>query len=339
MRCHPDPATGLPRLALAHLPTPLEPAPRLAARLGLQSLALKREDLTGVAMGGNKLRQIDFILAASVLAGADTLVTTASSQSNFCRALAGACARMGLGCHLLLRAAGGSALGGNLLLDVVFGATLSWTDATDPWDPLIRAELDAIMARLRQEGRRPFLVQLPGETAALGTAAWASGAFELARDFEGLDQPPDTLVVACGSGLTAAGLALGLKRLGHRTRVAGISVQQPASRLLPWMLEATDRARALLGWDTRLHASDLTVTDDQVRPGYGMSSAASVEAVRLAGREAGLVLDPIYTGKALAGLAALARAGETTHAAFLCSGGAPGLFHHAAEFAALAVSA
>ena len=327
-----DPATGLPRLPLARLPTPYEPAPRLATALGIAELWVKREDLTGVALGGNKLRQIDFILAAAGQAGAGAIVTTAGSQSNFCRAIAGACAATGLSCHLLLRRSGGGARQGNLLLDDIFGAQIEWTDATDPWDPAIRAQLDAIVARHRRD--RPFVVQLTGETAPLGVTAWVSGAAEL---MAGFGTPPDTLVVACGSGLTAAGLALGFKRAGCPTRVLGVSVQQPAARLTPWMLEVAARAAELIGASTRLLAADITITDDQVAPGYGQPSPRSVEAVRLAGRMAGLVLDPVYTGKAMAGLIAACRTGLVppgSRVAFLHSGGTPGLFHHAAAFAA-----
>ncbi len=330
-----DLATGLPRLRLAHLPTPLTPAPRLADQLGLSSLVVKREDMTGVAFGGNKLRQIDFILAEALAAGADTIVTTASSQSNFCRAMAGACAATGLACHLLLRRAGGHALQGNLLLDIIFGATVEWIDETDPWSPAIATSLHRAVERLGAEGRRPQLVQLPGATAALAAAGWVSGGAELADDFARLGRAPDALVVACGSGLTAAGLALGLKHAGLPTRVIGISVQQPAARLLPWVLDVAERAAHLIGIPTRLDASDLLLTDDQVAPGYGRPSPASLAAVRLAGRHAGLVLDPVYTGKAMAGLIGAIGSDLPRGAsvAFLHSGGTPGLFQHAQAFA------
>lgn len=324
-------AGSLPRLPLGHWPTPLDPAPALAARLGLGTLHIKREDLAGMAMGGNKLRQIELILGAAQAAGADTLVTTASSQSNFCRAIAGACAASGMGCHLLLRRAGGQVPGGNLLLDHLFGAAIHWTDATDPWDPMIAAELDALCGRLRMEGARPLPVQLPGATAGLAAAAWAMGAAELLT----AGTEPDMVVVACGSGLTAAGLALGLKRAGSRTRVLAVSVQQPVARLLPWMIEAASRAAALLGPGPVIDAADLTVTDDQVAPGYGLPSPASITAVRLAGRTQGMVLDPVYTGKAMAGLVAGCAAGSVqpgSRVVFLHSGGAPSLFLHAGAF-------
>jgi 1-aminocyclopropane-1-carboxylate deaminase/D-cysteine desulfhydrase-like pyridoxal-dependent ACC family enzyme len=318
-----DPVTGLERLALARLPTPMEPAPRLAAALGLASLAVKREDLTGVAFGGNKLRQIDYLLAEAEAQGADTVLTTAAAQSNFCRALAGAAAVRGLRCALLLRAGAGTAPVGNLLLDRLFGAEIAFTDATDPWDPAIGIALEAMAGSLRARGRRPWVIQLPGASAALAAAAWAGAAPEFAVDFAALDPPPQVLALACGSGLTLAGLALGFARFGVATRLLGVSVQQPAARLGPWVAEAIGRAAALLGWDAAGAMARVTITDDQVAPGYGRPSEASLRAVLLAARSAGLVLDPVYTGKALAGLA---EAAPGAHAAFLHSGGTPTVF-------------
>ncbi|HYZ61351.1 MAG TPA: pyridoxal-phosphate dependent enzyme, partial [Acetobacteraceae bacterium] len=197
--------------------------------------------------------------------------------------------------------------------------------------------LERALDALREAGKRPYLVQLPGETAALGAAGWVSGAFELAEDFARLDRVPDALVVACGSGLTLAGLALGFRRAGLPTRVIGVSVQQPAARVLEWVLEVAGRAGALLGPGPALGREDLVVTDEQIPPGYGQPSPASLEAVRRAGREAGIVLDPVYTGKAMAGLDEAVRTGRVARGGsvvFLHSGGLPGLFHHAAAFAA-----
>jgi 1-aminocyclopropane-1-carboxylate deaminase/D-cysteine desulfhydrase-like pyridoxal-dependent ACC family enzyme len=310
-------------------PTPLDAAPRLAAALGLGALWIKREDLAGTAFGGNKLRQIALILDEARQAGADTVITTAASQSNFCRALSGAAARAGLACHLLLRRAGGTALQGNLLLDHVFGATIHWTDVTDPWDPAIETELDAVAERVRQAGGTPHLVRLPGRTAPLAASAWAHGAAELAADLAAVDARPHAVVVACGSALTACGLALGLPRAGVAASVLGVSVQQPVTRLRPWCDDVIARTATLLGWANPVH--HLMLTDDQIAPGYGRASEASRKAVLLAGRSEGLVLDPVYSGKALAGLAAavgalVPRGGS---AVLIHSGGAPGLFLHA----------
>lgn len=330
-----DPTTGLRRFSLALLPTPLEEAPRLAAALGVGRLWIKREDLSGVALGGNKLRQLDFILADVLAHDADTIVTTAGSQSNFCRALAGAAAKLGLACRLHLRAAGGRAPEGNLLLDRLFGAEVSFTDRTDPWDPAIRAELDAIVDDLKYLGRRPHVVQLTGESAALGVAGWVSGAAELARDFERTGDTPNVVAVACGSGLTLAGLALGFKQLGVETRAVGFSVQQPAGRLTPWVVDAAAQSAQLLGLSAHLRPEDFLVLDDGIGPGYGIPSPAAVEAVALAARTEGLVFDPVYTGKALAGVRRHTPKILAADASvlFLHSGGTPGLFANAAAFA------
>lgn len=325
-------AAGLPRIPLADLPTPYQPAPRLAAAAGLRELWIKREDSSGPALGGNKIRQIELILGAAEAAGADTVITTAASQSNFCRALAGCAARAGFSCRLLLRSAGGTAPVGNLLLMRLFGAEISFTDATDPWHPDVRASLDAIAEDVRAEGGRPFVVQLPGETAPLAAAAWALAGAELARDFSRAGQVPDILAVAAGSALTLSGLALGLAQQGLATTLLGVSVQQPAARLRPWVADVVVRTAHLLGWQVKEPLARLVITDDQIPPGYAQPNAAGMRALTLAARTEGLVLDPSYTAKALAGLIAAARPGM--RAAFLHSGGAPSLFAQSAAVAA-----
>lgn len=329
-----DPTTGLDRLPLARLPTPLEGAPRLARAVGVAALSVKREDMAGYALGGNKLRQLDFILAEALAADADTLITTAGSQSNFCRSLAGAAARTGLDCHLHLRAAMGVALTGNLLLDQILGATVTFTHCTDPWDPAIARELDDIAADYRAKGRKPFVVQLTGVSAATGVAGWMSGAAELLADTRDAGSP-DVVVAVCGSGLSLAGLALGFKHLGASPRLVGVSAQQPAARLKPWIVEAAGRASDRLKLSVRLTEADFDIVDSEIAPGYGKPSEASVAAVRLAGRTEGLVLDPVYTGKGLAGVIAAVRSGliaASDRVVFIHSGGTPGLFTHASAF-------
>ncbi|MBF9235465.1 1-aminocyclopropane-1-carboxylate deaminase/D-cysteine desulfhydrase [Microvirga alba] len=332
-----DPTTGLDRLVLSRLPTPLDPAPKLASALGVAQLSVKREDLSGYALGGNKLRQLDFILAEALAAGADILVTTAGSQSNFCRSLAGAAAKLGLGCHLHLRAATGTALVGNLLLDEILGAAITFTQVTDPWDPQITQELAEIADNYERQGRKPFIVQLTGVSAATAVAGWMSGAAELLRDAEAGPGIPDVVISVCGSGLSLAGLALGFKHLSCPARLVGISAQQPAARLKAWIVTAADEAATRLGLSCRLTAEDFDIVDSEIGPGYGKPSAASLSAVRLAGRTEGLLLDPIYTGKGLAGLQAALRAGlvRPEHSViFVHSGGTPGLFAHAEAFGA-----
>ena len=318
-----------PPLRLGAFPTPLDDAPRLAAALGVAALHVKREDLSGPALGGNKIRKLELLLADARARGCDAVITTAGPQSNFCRALAGTTAKLGLKCALLLRGAAPDRVDGNLFLDGLFGADIRFLDVKDPWDPRARAALDALAAELAAAGHRPYVIHLPGASAGLGVAAWVAGAAELDAQFAAQGIDPDRLVLACGSSLTLAGLALGLKRAGRRCRVSGISVQQPAARLVPWIVEAAARAMPLLGEGPALDAGDFDVIDGFVGAAYGAPSPASIAAVRLAGAREGLVLDPVYTGKAMAGLAACLRAGQFgagERIVFLHSGGTPGLF-------------
>ncbi len=329
------PTPALPRLALGVFPTPLEAAPRLAEALGLAALWIKREDLAGPALGGNKIRKLEFLFADARVQGCDVVITTAGLQSNLCRALAGTAAKLGMHCTLLLRGSRPNQATGNLLLDQLFGADVRFLDITDPWDPRARAALDALAQEFRAAGHTPYVIHLPGASAGLCVAAWVAGATELDAQFAATGIDPDRLVVACGSGLTLAGLALGLKRAGRRCRVTGISVQQPAARLVPWIVEASGRALPLLGEGAALGAADFDVIDGFVGDAYGAPSAAGLAAVRLAGSREGLVLDPIYTGKAMAGLAACARDGRIAahdSVVFLHSGGLPGLFANSTAF-------
>ena len=326
---------GLKRLSMASFPTPLEAAPRLGEALGI-ALSVKREDCSGYGLGGNKLRKLDFIMADVLARGHDAVVTTAGAQSNFCRALAAAAAKLGLACGLLLRGTTAAALQGNLLLDRVFGATVRFTDVTDPWDPRVKQELDTLADALRAQGRSPAIVHLPGATAALAAAAWVTGAEELDAQWRASGSDPARLYLAVGSGLTMAGLVLGLKRAGRRCRVVGISVQQPAERIVPWIVDTCAAAARLAGIAERVTADDFELDDSHRGPAYGVPSEASLEALALAGRHEGLILDPVYTGKAMAGLIAHARTGRLARGepvVFLHSGGTPGLFVHAETIA------
>jgi 1-aminocyclopropane-1-carboxylate deaminase/D-cysteine desulfhydrase-like pyridoxal-dependent ACC family enzyme len=326
-----------PPLRLGAFPTPLDAAPRLAAALGVAALHVKREDLSGPALGGNKIRKLEVLLADARARGCDAVISTAGQQSNFCRALAGTAAKLGLACALLLRGAAPARVDGNLFLDGLFGAEIRFLDVKDPWDPRAREALDALSQELRARGLNPYVIHLTGASAGLGVAAWVRGAAELDAQFTAQDIDPDRIVLACGSSLTLAGLALGMKRAGRRCRVSGISVQQPASRLVPWIVEAAGRALPLLGDGPALEAGDFDMIDGFVGAAYGVPSPAAVAAVRRAGACEGLVLDPVYTGKAMAGLSACLRDGRfgaDERIVFLHSGGTPGLFANLDAFGA-----
>jgi D-cysteine desulfhydrase family pyridoxal phosphate-dependent enzyme len=323
------------RIALGRWPTPFEPAPRLSAALG-REIWFKREDLAGAALGGNKIRQLEWLLGEALAEGADAVLTTAGAQSNFCRALAGSAAKLGLACTLVLRGPP-PPLQGNLLLDRVFGAEIRFVAAADPWDPSLAAALGEVADSLRACGHRPYAIHLPGASAPLAALAWAVAAEELDADWRAAGIDPAMIVVAAGSGLTAAGLALGLVRLGRRCQVRAVSVQQPADRLGPWIADVARRAAERAGW-AMPPALPLVVDDSWIGPGYAVPSEESLAALLSVARSEGVVLDPAYTGKAMAGLIGALGRGALPGGpvVFLHSGGLPGLFAAADAVAAAA---
>lgn len=297
------------RVRLGSWPTPLEPAPRLAERIGLDpdDLWFKRDDLTGLGGGGNKVRKLEYTVGAALAEGADTLVTTGAAQSNHSRATAAAAARLGLGCELVLAGEPSGALRGNLVLDALLGARLHWSE--DPGGYAAR-----LVDRLGAAGRRPYLVPFGG-SGPVGARGYLDCAEELAR------QAPDLahVVVAVGSGGTMAGLVAGL----GAARVLGVetgAVDDAAERV-------TGMVEALGG-----SADGLRLRGDQVGEGYGVLTDAARTALRDAARHGGVVLDPVYTAKAFAGLVAAVADGSIKsrrRTVFLHSGGLPGLFGHA----------
>jgi D-cysteine desulfhydrase len=305
------PQTPTQRTTLATWPTPLEPAPRLAEAIGLraENLWLKRDDLTGLAAGGNKIRKLEWTVGAAVAEGADTLVTTGAPQSNHARLTAAAAARLGLAVVLVFPGEA-SAPVGNLLLDELLGADVVWAGDES---------LDAVAAetadRCRAMGRRPSIIPFGGSNA-VGAHGYRIAAQEIVDDRPDVDH----VVCALGSGGTMAGLVAGL----GAGRVLGVhtgAVEDPraqVARLLADMGEATD-------------PSALRIRADQVGEGYEVLTPQAGRALVMAARSEALVLDPAYTARALAGLVAAVHdgsIGRDEDVVFLVSGGLPSLFAH-----------
>lgn len=317
---------ALPRLHLAHLPTPLEPMPRLGAVLGLSSLWVKRDDCTGLGLGGNKIRKLEFDLAAARQAGADCIVCGGVTQSNTARQVAAACAKLGLECHLGIMSGRvphtepGYDGNGNILLDRLYGAVIH----DIAWNEDRNAPLRAIMAVLRQAGRTPYLVPY-GASDALGAMGYALAVEEIVTA-----RPDATWIVhASGSAGTQAGLLAGLLALGHKARVIGIDVDAQAARVTADVRRVGREAAGLLGVADRWDDGAVEVAGDWCGPGYGLPDARTEEALSLAARLEGLALDPVYAGKGMAGLIGLARAGRfplDATVVWIHTGGAPGLF-------------
>ncbi|HSH99392.1 MAG TPA: D-cysteine desulfhydrase family protein [Reyranella sp.] len=317
-----------PRLGLAHLPTPLEPMKRLTAALGGPRLWVKREDCTGAGLGGNKLRKLDYVLHEAVAAGADTLVSGGVVQSNSQRQVAAAAAKLGLACHLAVyhgRLASPSAdydKSGNALLNRLFGATLHDV----PWSGDRNGAIRALADRLRAEGRQPFVVPY-GVSSPLGAVGYATTALEIAEQSAALGFEPAAIVHCSGSAGTQAGLVVGAAACLPRTRVVGIDIDAEPERVRADVLALGRAAATML--DRPFDDSAVEVVAGHAGPAYGVPHAATVEAIESGARLEALVLDPVYSGKGLAGLLALIRAGRWTSGqdvVLIHTGGAPALF-------------
>jgi L-cysteate sulfo-lyase len=317
-----------PRIGLPHLPTPLEPMKRLTAHLGGPRLWVKREDCTGVGFGGNKLRKLDYVLYQALAEGADTLVSGGVVQSNSQRQVAAAAAKLGLGCHLAVyhgRIAPPSATydsNGNALLNRLFGAHLHDV----PWTGDRNAAIDALANEVRVRGGRPFIVPY-GVSNALGSVAYASTALEISQQLRSQGIEPKAIVHCSGSGGTQAGLVLGVAACLPQTAVVGIDIDAEPERIRADVITLGRAAADLLSLD--FEANRVEVVAGHAGPAYGVPHAATIDAIKLAGRLEGLVLDPVYSGKCLAGLIALIGEGRwspTDNVVFVHTGGAPALF-------------
>jgi D-cysteine desulfhydrase family pyridoxal phosphate-dependent enzyme len=321
---------ALPRVSLcSSLPTPLEKMQRLSDSLKGPALWIKRDDLTGLALGGNKIRNHEFIFGEIMAQGCDTVITTAGVQSNMCRATAAAAAKLGLKCVLLLRGTGREPRQGNLLLDDLLGAEVRFIPTQDPYDSRVPGWLNEVKMELIAAGRRPYVLHLTGTTSSLATCAYVGASQEIAGQFDEVGMDPEWMYVTAGSGITAAGLSLGLKHLGRRTRVVGISSAAPSDFLTGRILEYAEAGSSALSLGTRVLSSDFEVLDDYVGPGYGQSYDKVHKTIRRVAQAEGVLLDPVYTGKCFTGLFDQIEKGRISRdqsVVFLHSGGAPNLF-------------
>jgi L-cysteate sulfo-lyase len=327
-----------PRVRLCHRPTPIEPMQRLSTQLGGPRLFIKRDDCTGLAGGGNKTRKLEFLVGEALKQNADMLVTQGAVQSNHVRQTAAAACRHGLKCHALLerRVANRDAayeVTGNVFLDRLFGTTLEFR----PNGLDMNAEAQAVTDRLRSEGHRPYFIPGGGSnpTGALG---YVDVAQEIMHQRAELDLNIDWLVMATGSTGTHAGLLAGFHALGANLPVMGISVRQPRERQVN-AVEALTQA-TLKKLDASPLAAGRTIVDDRyVGQGYGIPAPSTLEAITLTARLEGILLDPIYTGKGMAGLIGLVREGffkPTDSVLFLHTGGAAALSAYEEDFSPFA---
>jgi len=320
----------LPRVRLAQLPTPLEPAPRLGSALGGISIRVKRDDLTGLALGGNKARQLEYLLGEAIHRGATAIITGAGVDSNHCRQLSAACAKLGLRACLVFRGDQPARIEGNLLLDKLFGAECRFIPGErfyDEFDQVASGWADTLSA----QGEKPYVINTLGfdsHSVAVAALGYVQAALEMEEQFDTLGWRPD-VVYFCSGAATQAGLALARKCLGLPYRLIGISASPFITGKPAVIAQVATRAARILNLDLTFQAAEICNDDAYIGPGYGALTAASVDALRLAARTEGLLLDPTYTAKALGGLVdhiAQGRVPADEKVLFIHTGGAPSLF-------------
>ena len=327
---------ALPRFPLAVLPTPLTAAKALGAAVGLPGLWLKRDELIGFGFGGNKVRVLELLVADALAHNADVLVTGAGAQSNHVRATAAAAAYAGLGCVAIFWGDRPAEPQGNFALTRMLGAQCRFTSDQDRQS--VDRGIDAACAALRAEGHRPYAIPRGG-ACALGVAGHVLAVRELQLQCEALHLEPSAVVLAAGSGGTLAGWVLGKRLFGARFRIEAVVVSRPATETRARGRTLAAEAAALIDFD--LGASpdsddDFAVHDGFIGEGYGIPTPEGLAAIRTAARTAGVFFDPTYTGKAFAGLTALAASGrfrDQGPVVFLHTGGEPALFAHAGALA------
>jgi L-cysteate sulfo-lyase len=325
-----------PRAKLGHFPTPLEPLKRLSAWLSGPAISVKRDDASGMGQGGNKVRALEFVLPQALAAGADILLTAGVVQSNSVRQVAAAAAKAGLACHFAMitdRVTGTDAdyaQTGNALLDHLYGATHEIISIKDDRS----AVLERIAARMREAGRKPYIVPY-GCANRIGAVGYLNAALELAEQASQCGAPITHVVHASGTGGTQAGLIAGFAALGLPVEVIGIDIDADP----PGVRQRVERILAELadeiGLDPTVLADKIVVEGAFSAGAYGQADEPTVDAMHMAARLEALIIDPVYSGKALAGLIGLCKAGRfkpSDHVVFLHTGGTPAIYAYRSIF-------
>lgn len=317
------------RINLAHRNTPLELMPRLSEHLGGPNIYIKRDDCTGLGHGGNKARKLEFILADAINRGADTILTQGAVQSNHARQTAAAAAKLGLKCELLLEnfmLAPDSDYknSGNLFLDHLFGAKVHYY----PKDTDMGEALDAKAAQLSAEGRTPYIVPLGGSNV-IGNLGYVDCAMEIIQQANQQQILISQIIHATGSAGTQAGLITGLRANQSDIPVLGIAVSTEKQKQEEKVFKLAQETATFLGQENVIKRNDIDVNSDYFGEGYGLPTDSMKEALSLVARLEGILLDPVYTGKAMAGLIDLVRRGifsQNDSIVFIHTGGSAALF-------------
>ena len=323
-----------PRVRLGHFPTPLEPMDNLTKALGGPRLFIKRDDCTGLASGGNKTRKLEFLMADALEQGADSVITVGAVQSNHARLTAAAATKLGLKCEIVLQRRVDMAdpeyeTSGNVFLDRLFGARLHYITGDDDAERAVQE----LAEEATRAGGKPYVIPSGGANR-IGSLGYVDCAQELLRQTK--DMPIDWLVLATGSAGTHAGLVTGLVGAGSAIKVLGFCVRRPKAEQEEKVYELAVEVAAFVGLETAIPRDSIIANSDYVGPGYGMPTPEMIEAVNLTAHREGILLDPVYTGKAMAGLIALVRQGffaKDDTVVFLHTGGSPALYAYQTAFA------
>ena len=329
-----------PRKDLIHRPTPFRRLDRLTQELGGPEIWIKRDDLTGLAFGGNKSRKLEFIIPDALSKGADTIITWASVQSNWCMQTAAAARRFGLRPILILFKTSDhkDEYDGNLLLDYILGADIRVREAEKGKivsEEYVGKALEEVAGEVKRSGHRPYVVSVGGSMPGwsmdkpLGAVAYADAFVEMHDQTRSAGVGITHIVHATGSGATQAGLIIGAKAAAAEVRVVGISVSETKAVFAPMVEEVCRETEKTLALDLGVGESDIIVLDEYVKEGYGIINRQTAEAIRLLFTAEGIVLDPVYTGKAMAALIDLVRKGffrKEDKVLFFHTGGTPALF-------------
>jgi D-cysteine desulfhydrase family pyridoxal phosphate-dependent enzyme len=319
----------LRRCSLGFFPTPLVEMKRLSKRLGGPHLWIKRDDLTGLAFGGNKTRKLEFLLGQALAQGCDAVITAGASQSNHCRQTAAAAARLGLSCHLALGGAPPVVANGNLLLDDLLGATIHWSGELRKGEGLGQIERELCSC-----GFRPFVIPYGGSNP-VGAAGFVAAAIELDEQSAAAGAHADAIVFASSSGGTHAGLIVGASIVESPTRIIGIRIDKEETSEAAFdgfIADLAGQTAELLGIEARYQPADVILNSDYLGTGYGVVGDLERRAIRLLAECEGILLDPVYTGRAFGALVDLVHRGDfrsDEHVIFWHTGGAPALFSYA----------
>ena len=320
---------NLPKASLGYFPTPLIELTRLSKTLGGPNIYMKRDDNTGLALGGNKTRKLKYIIGDALAKGADTVITAGAIQSNHCRQTAGAAASLGLECHLVLGGEEPEQPQGNLLLDKVYGCHIHWTGENRKGE-----DIPALVAQLKAEGKKPYVIPYGGSNE-LGAIAFIEAYKELNAQREALKVDFSHIIFASSSGATHAGLMLGNKILQTHSQIVGINIDKGEMDKVPFdehIVSLANSTAQLIAADYQFTADDLILNSDYVGDGYGVIGELEKEAIALTAQNEGILLDPVYTGRAMGGLIDMIRTGQikaTDNVLFWHTGGAPALFAYA----------